>query len=513
MYFWKLFRVALFTILQAGISTLLAIMIALPLAFFCAKRKFVTRRFLLSLSTFPLCIPSLLVTLGYVTFLGMNGGLNKFLMFVFGLKEPPIKILYSFFGLVIAHAAYNFPLILKTVSSSWQCLPTEHQDAARLLGASESKVFRTITLPFLIPSIASSAMITFIYCFLSFILVLLFGGVGNSTLEVEIYKAARTTLDFKKAVNLSILETVILSLITFAYCIIEQWASRLKGLQRENKIPSSKIRGAKEWTVFIIMFLIVLIFFICPIGGIFVNAFSSKGKSFWAIFKMRSFLPSLKNTLITSTLTASLCTIFGFSYTLILLSTNRIKSFRLKSFLSVLPMLQMCVSSVVLGLILSLIVKRGNILLLVLAQSILYWPIAFRQINPIMQKTANKTLESAILLSRNRFDALFRVIIPSTKKSIFTAFCFCFSLSAGDTTLPLVMAIPKYTSLSLFTYRLAGAYRFNEACSAGIILGAICFLVFQVGTLASEKSHREKTHGENTHRRKKEIWNIFVHKT
>ena len=323
MYFVKLFRIALFTILQATCSTLLAVAIALPLAFFCAKRRFPGRKFLLSLSTIPLCVPSLLVALSYVSFLGMNGSLNRFLMFIFGLKEPPVRFLYTFFGLVLAHAFYNFPLIMKTVSASWQCLPTEQQDAARLLGAGETRIFRTLTLPFLLPSIVSSSMICFIYCFLSFVLVLLFGGIGNSTLEVEIYKAARSTLDFKKAINLSILETVILGGITFGYCLIEQWASKLKGLQRESKIPAKHIRGFKEWTAFWLLIILVLVFFVCPTLGIFVNAFANKAKSFTAIFKMRSFWPSVWNTIITATLTGILCTILGFLYTLILLFMNR----------------------------------------------------------------------------------------------------------------------------------------------------------------------------------------------
>ena len=66
------------------------------------------------------------------------------------------------------------------------------------------------------------------------------------------------------------------------------------------------------------------------------------------------------------------------------------------------------------------------------------------------------------------------VFLPLCKTGVLSAFGFCFSSSAGDTTLPLVLAIPKFTTLSLFTYRLAGAYKFNEACAAGSVLAIIC---------------------------------------
>ena len=152
----------------------MALLIGLPAAFYCGRRSFLGRPFLLSLSVVPFCLPSLIIALGYVTFLGLNGGLNQFLMFVFGFEEPPVKVLYSFFGLIIAHGFYNFPLIMKNLADSWERLPSEPAECARLLGAGEGRIFKTVTIHQLLPSIASSSLLIFIYCFLSFVLVLLF---------------------------------------------------------------------------------------------------------------------------------------------------------------------------------------------------------------------------------------------------------------------------------------------------------------------------------------------------
>ena len=51
---------------------------------------------------------------------------------------------------------------------------------------------------------------------------MLFGGVGTSVLEVEIYQAARTTLNFTKASKLALIETGIASVTIFFYAIIEK---------------------------------------------------------------------------------------------------------------------------------------------------------------------------------------------------------------------------------------------------------------------------------------------------
>jgi len=480
----------------------MALLIGLPAAFFCGRRKFPGRRVLLSISVVPFCVPSLIIALGYVTFLGLNGGLNHFLMFVFGFKEPPVKILYSFFGLIIAHGFYNFPLIMKNVSDAWERIPSEPAESARLLGANEKRIFRTVTIYQLLPSIASSSMLVFIYCFLSFILVLLFGGVGNSTLEVEIYKSARATLDFHRAGELAFIETFILCIVTAFYCILEQKASKKSKGIKSSTFSRQKIKGFKEIVCFVLLIILIIVFFIAPLLGIVLNAFTTaragvtKGPAgltlmtFKRVLKMRSFLPSVKSTLWVATLTGLCCTFLGFLYSLILRLIEGKIGNRLNVFFKVLPMIPMSISSVVVGVIITLIVKRGNISCLVFAQTALSWPLAFRIIYPQLVKIQKDTLDSATLLSKNKFDAIVRVILPVSGKSLLAAFGFCFAVSAGDTTLPLVLAIPKFTNLSLFTYRLAGAYRFNEACASGLLLGIICAGVFALTSFSAGGKRR-----------------------
>ena len=487
-------KVAWFTFFQATCSTLMALIIGLPAAFFCGRRRFPGRKFLLSLSVVPFCVPSIIIALGYVTFLGLNGGLNHFLVFIFGLKEPPVKILYSFVGLIIAHGFYNFPLIMKTVADSWSRVPEEPAESARLLGASEGRIFRTVTIFQLLPSIASSCMLVFIYCFLSFILVLLFGGIGNSTLEVEIYKAARATLDFSLVGKLAIVETLILAVVTSFYCILEQKAGRVKGLGSEHKNQPCALKGFGEWFAFVIVILLILGFFVAPLAGIVVNVFTTAKtgtgftlKTFARVVKMRSFWPSVRSTVCTGVWTGALCTVLGFLYSVLMKFRESRAGGKENLLLNILPMLPMSVSSVVVGVVITLIVRRGNVMCLIIAQTVLAWPLAFRQIYPQMVKISRDTMDSAMMLSRGRLDTIQRVLLPVSRQGLISAFGFCFAVSAGDTTLPLVLAIPKYDALSLFTYRLAGAYRFNEACACGVILGLICAVMLALGNINRRK--------------------------
>lgn len=474
----KIIRVSVFTLLQALASMAVALAVGLPMAFFCGKRKFFGKKVLLSLSAVPLCVPGLIIALGYITFFGNAGFFNRFFMALFVLEKPPLTFLYSVSGLVIAQGFYNFPLITGTVASAWERLPGVYSDSARLLGAGERRVFCTVTFFELLPSIVSSCIPVFIYCFFSFMLVLLFGGTGCSTLEVEIYQAAKNTLDFRAAGILSLIETVIACLVVAFYVFLENRAGKVKGLNAEETVVQKGISGIKERSAFVFLMLFVLVFFLAPLFSIIFNAFSSAHKTdtslfynFRKIFLSGTFYKAFFTTVKTGLLTSVFCVFAGFFYSVLL---RKSKSVGLK----VISMLPMAVSSVVTGFGLSLLFKRGNFFLLVLAQSALFWPMAFRQIFPYISKIPENAVSAARLLSRSPLDIVFRIYFPVCRRGILSAVAFCFALSAGDTSLPLVLSLRNFDTLSLYIYRLAGSYRFNEACAAGVILAFLCAAVF-----------------------------------
>ncbi len=181
-----------FTLLQATLSTLASLAVALPGAYLIATYSFKGKRMILALSAIPFVIPSILVVLGFVIFFfGNNGFLNRALMTLFQLEEPPLKILYSFPAIILAHTFYNFPIIMSLVSSYWEHMDENCEAASWTLGANKVRTFFSITLPRLIPAIVSSASLVFLFCFNSFAIILVLGGGPQfTTMEVEIYRQA-----------------------------------------------------------------------------------------------------------------------------------------------------------------------------------------------------------------------------------------------------------------------------------------------------------------------------------
>ncbi|WP_191017673.1 ABC transporter permease [Treponema zioleckii] len=477
----RIAKITSLTFYQAFLSLFVAILIGVPAAFFCGKRNFFGRKFLLSLSAIPVCMPALIIALGYITFFGRSGILNQFINSInsiWNLKTPSVNFLYTFFGLILTQGFYNFPLVMSTVSDAWSRLPNEQAESARLLGSSEWRIFRTITLFQLMPAIVSACIPVFIYCFFSFMLVLLFGGIGITTLEVEIYQAVRNTLDFRFASSLALTETLSAGLVVALYAVLEKRSSVEKGLNLKSSGDLKKIRGPAEKIFFGIVIFLIMLFFLAPLAGIIFNAFSSANRFDSSIFynlrkilSSKSFFKAFRWTFFSSLTTGFLCTTAGFFYAIVLRKSR-------SAFLKSVSMLPMAISGIVTGLGLMILFRRGNFLILVLAQSALIWPMAFRQIFPYILKIPESTVDAARILSPNPMDLIFKIYLPVCKRGIFSAFGFCFAISAGDTSLPLILSIPNFDTLALFTYRLAGSYKFNEACMTGLILASLCTVVF-----------------------------------
>ena len=460
----NIWEIYFYTLKIAVLSTVVAAAIGIPVSFFTARRNFFGRKFLLTLSAIPLCVPSLIVALGYVNFWGINGYINK----IFGTD---FSFLYSATGIVIAQGFYNFPFVMGIINDSWTALPREQANAARLLGASEKRVFFTVTLKQLSGTIAAALIPVFLFCFFSFMIVMLFSPVGASTLEVEIYHSLRNTLDIAQGAKLALLETATALTIVVIYSIIVRRSQTTTA--DINYVPIIRKKMKSESLFLIPLLVLVLLFFIGPFLAVFISGATELPK----IIQRSNFWKAIGNSLWIGCCTGLLCTILGFAYSLCIKLKKKQGSVLLQS----IPILPMAISSVVISWCAGLIFHRGNPFLLIVLQTLLYWPIAYRQIQSGINRITLETDKAACLMSKNTLDAIIRVYIPSCLPVLLSAFAYCFAISLGDATMPLMLSIPEFNTLALYTYRLAGSYRFSQACACGGIVALLSMIIYRVG--------------------------------
>ncbi len=491
-------RVLSFTILQATISTLGALAIGLPGAYLLANYSFKGKKIIKAISSIPFILPSILVVLGFVIFYGNKGILNSLMVSLFRLENPPIKILYTFSAIILAHTFYNFPIVLSIVSSFWSHLPRKTALAAATLGASRVKVFTTITFPRLLPAILSASALVFLFCFSSFaILLVLGGGPQFTTIEVEIYQRARMMGDISGASALALISIIIAIIILSFYLATQRKMSNTEELESFRKVDNSlrEIKKFRNKSIVTLYTIFTSVFVLGPLLSIIYRSFFAQvSRTSKMTFSLENYRKLFSSTsLFDGIAFSSLLQSLSIAFIVALISTmmgvmlsSRISSSMKKSNLSleIFAMLPMAVSSVVLGLgyyIISLFQPNGSsykILLVILAHVVITSPFVLRTMLPSYRRIPFSYRQASLTLGASVKTTFFSIEIPLLKGAIATSAAFAFAISMGEINATLVLADSSITTLPLVLYRLIGSYNFASACALGSILMVICLIMF-----------------------------------
>ena len=212
-------RLAWFTIAQAAGSTLVAVIAGMPVAFLLARVRLPGVAIVRTLVLVPFVLPTVVVGLAFRA-LWTDGG---------------------WISIVLANAFFNVAVVGRTVAGLWAMLDSRAEDAARALGASRWRAFRSVTLPALMPAVTSAAAVVFLFCATSFGVVLILGGARYRTLETEIYLRTENLLDLTGAAALSLVQiaAVLAALLLGA-------AARRRRRARCGCVPSGRPHAARS---------------------------------------------------------------------------------------------------------------------------------------------------------------------------------------------------------------------------------------------------------------------------
>ncbi len=106
-----------------------------------------------------------------------------------------IHLTLGWISMTLAHATFGLSYVVFIVRARLKDFDRSLEEAARDLGASSSEVFFRITLPLILPGIASGFFLSFILSFDDFIISFFTAGVGTDTLPLKIYSLMRHGFD------------------------------------------------------------------------------------------------------------------------------------------------------------------------------------------------------------------------------------------------------------------------------------------------------------------------------
>jgi thiamine transport system permease protein len=197
-----------FTAVQAGLSTLLSLVLGALIALALARRRFPGRGLYLAGLGAATALPAIIVVFALAAIWGRAGVLNDAL----AAMDLPRLSIYGLPGVVLAHVFFNAPFAARAYLAAIERTPGEHWRLAASLGMTPFAILRFIDGPAMALETPALGILIFLLCATSFAIPLsLGGGPGAATLEVAIYEALRFEVDFGKAAVLAALQIATLT--------------------------------------------------------------------------------------------------------------------------------------------------------------------------------------------------------------------------------------------------------------------------------------------------------------
>lgn len=497
-------HVILFTLWQALLSTLASIALGLPLAYILTHYEFPCKRVIRSLIIVPFVLPAITVALGFALLFGRNGSLNQFLMGLFGLSEPPLPIMYSLTGIVLAHAFYNAPIIVRTVHAAWERLDPRYEESARVLGANRLFVFKDVTLPMILPGLLSGAALVFIFCFLSFPIVLSVGGGRFSTIEVEIYTRVLSRLDpqflnYKIGAALALIGLGLSLGMTYLYLRVQgRFSRQTEHLRPRFTVPLfTGIRDVVRPTKLLLWLyvLVSLLIFVGPMLAIIADSFweeTSAGSRWTLRWYSYIFTPDYEALLGDAPLQAVLNSLgFALSATLIALPLGLIFAYIIartrwqgRRLFDTLLMTPLATSSIVLAFALLRTFNAppfqlvGTATAIVIAHAVIIFPFVVRALVPMLENLDLTIVESARSLGASRARALREIELPLVATGLVAGAVFAFALSLGEMSATLMLARPGLNTMPVAVYRFLSQHSLGAPSAMSVVMIAISAVAF-----------------------------------
>ncbi len=153
----------------AVITTIIVVVISVPLAYVLARYKIPFKAIVMTLFLLPQAFPSLPI------FANLSVLFYKW------------NIAGQMTGVILVHIGAAFIYSIWTMVSVFQSIPKVLEDAAHSMGASQIKAFFDISLPLAVPGVIASSLLVFLYSLDEFTGTLIIGAPFVKTLPVQMY--------------------------------------------------------------------------------------------------------------------------------------------------------------------------------------------------------------------------------------------------------------------------------------------------------------------------------------
>lgn len=174
-------------------ATFLNLLLGITVGFLLARRNFPGRDLLDTTLTLPMVLPPTVLGYYLLVLFGRNGTIGQWLNHAFD-----IRLIFTWQGAVLAAMVVTFPLVFKPARAAFESVNPQLEQAARVLGLSESAVFLRVTLPLAWRGLLVGLLLAFARALGEFGATLMIAGSipgQTQTLSIAVYEAVQAGND------------------------------------------------------------------------------------------------------------------------------------------------------------------------------------------------------------------------------------------------------------------------------------------------------------------------------
>ena len=184
-------------LLSCGLAAVIGTLGAIGMA----RAHFKSQGMMEYLSTIPIMVPEIILAMVFMAFFSLLG-------LPFGMVT-----------LVIGHTAFCIPYVFLMVKARLVGVDPSLEEAGRDLGASPARVFFDITLPLILPAVASGAILAFAMSFDDVVISLFVNGPTLSTLPIKIYTQLKTGVTPEINALCTVILAAVVLVMTAYFCL------------------------------------------------------------------------------------------------------------------------------------------------------------------------------------------------------------------------------------------------------------------------------------------------------
>jgi iron(III) transport system permease protein len=451
------------------ITTIATTLLTLPLAFLLVRYDFPGRGFVNGLILVPMVLPPFVGAIGMKQMFARFGSINLLLLDI-GFIDQPIDWFGGggFLGVVILEVLHLYPIMYLNVAAALANVDPSLEEAARNMGSSGFRLFRSVTFPLMLPGYFAGAIIVFIWAFTDLGTPLIFN--YRQVVAVQIFNSIEDINENPMAYALVVF--VLVLTVFFFYLSKMMLGNRRYEMIARGHVASGSRPASRRMTVFIYAVMLSLTgVAMIPHLSVFLTSIADRwfmtvlpqevtGRFYTMVFQHPISFSSIQMSLMLSVSSTVLDVGLGITIAYLLTRTR----IPYKGVLDAIAMLPLALPGLVLafgylagysGTFLD--ARHYPVPLLIIAYAVRRLPYMVRAAYAGFQQTSVTLEEAAQNLGASRLRTLLQITFPLILANLVAGGVLCFAFAMLEVSDSLILALKdEYYPITKAIYTLMG---------------------------------------------------------